>query len=251
LLPSADVKMQVTTAAFADNRGGAAVAVAVSVRPDVPAGTRLVDDVQLEASALDAAGAVKASAQEAFHIEGRGGRYERLLLMNLKPGRYQLRVAMQSKAASKAGSVFTGIDVPDFSKAPLTLSGIILHAEPGLAIAPADRLAAVVPVVPTTLRDFFRGQKVTAFLRVYQGGKAAIVPVSLRAQILDSRNTIVYDAGETISTDAFKANRAADSRLELPTDQLAPGPYLFTLQATDSGASVKRDVRFQIASPGR
>ena len=244
--------MQVTAAALADNnRGGAAIAVAVSIRPYVSAGTRLVDDVQLEASALDPAGAVKASAQEAFHIEGRGGRFERLLLMNLKPGRYQLRIAMQSKTAVKAGSVFTDIDVPDFSKAPLTLSGIILHAEPGLVVGPADRLAAVVPVVPTTLRDFFRGQKVTAFLRVYQGGRAAVVPVHLRAQILDGRNMKVYDADETLSTDGFKANRAADSRLELPIDQLAPGPYLFTLQATDPTATVTRDVRFQIMGAGK
>ena len=252
LLPSADLKMQVTTAAFADNnRGDAAIAIAVSVRPNVPAGTRLVDDVQLQASALDPAGTVKASAQELFHIEGRGGRYERLLLMNLKPGRYQLRIAMQSKAAVKTGSVFTDIEVPDFSKAPLTLSGIILHAEPSLAVAPADRLAAVAPVVPTALRDFFSGQHVTAFLRVYQGGKTPILPVSLRAQILDSRNMKVYDADQTLDRDRFNANRAAESRVELPIDRLAPGPYLFTLQATDPTGTVKRDVRFQIVDAGK
>ena len=249
LLPSADVKMQMVAAPFAQpGRSEAAVAIAVGVRPALAAGARVVDDVQLIVSALEPGGAVKASERESFHIEGRGGQYERLLLLNLKPGRYQLRVAAQSKAESKAGSVFTDIDVPDFSKAPLSLSGIVLHAQPGLPTAPADRLAAVVALAPTTQRDFVRGQQVTAFLRVYQGGKTSIVPVSLRAQILDSRSMIVYDASQTLESPRFAQNRAAESRLELPIDQLAPGAYLFTLQAADGSASVRRDVRFQIAA---
>lgn len=247
LLPSADVDMRLAVAPFwQPGHSEAAVAIALGVRPAVPAGTRLIDDVQLVVSALDVSGSAKASVRESFHIEGSGGAYERLLLLNLKPGHYQLRAAAQSKAQLKAGSVFADIDVPDFSKTALSFSGIVLHAQPGLPAAPADRLAGVLPLVPTTQRDFSNLQQVTAFLRVYQGGAAAIVPVSLRAQILDSQSRIVYDASQILDRTRFATNRTAETRLDLQIDQLAPGAYLLVLQGTEGSGSARADVRFQI-----
>ena len=44
---------------------------------------------------------------------------------NLPPGRYQMRVAAGNKAG-KAGSVVYDLEVPDFNKEPLMMSGVRL-----------------------------------------------------------------------------------------------------------------------------
>ena len=166
--------------------------------------------------------------------------------LDLKPGRYELRVSAASKLRGKAGSVFTDIEVPDFSR-PLSVSGVVVrHADPALTAPPNPDVAALVPVVPTTLRDFAGSQQVTTFLRVYQGGKGKLADVSLSARIRDVHDTVVFQAPQTLTADRFDANRAAEYRLALPIEKLAPGPYLLTIEGTLKKDTVRRDVRFQV-----
>ena len=53
-------------------------------------------------------------------------RYEFIDRLTLPPGRYDLRWNARSSSAGRGGTVFTAIDVPDVSRAPVTLSGVIL-----------------------------------------------------------------------------------------------------------------------------
>ena len=48
--------------------------------------------------------------------------------LDLPPGRYQLRVAAREANGGAVGSVFTDLEVPDFSKEPLAMSGILLSS---------------------------------------------------------------------------------------------------------------------------
>ena len=74
LLPIDGVELRVAAAPFwQPGRSEAAVTIALGVRPVIPPGARLVDDVQLIASALDGSGSEEASVRESFHIEGTGG----------------------------------------------------------------------------------------------------------------------------------------------------------------------------------
>ena len=45
--------------------------------------------------------------------------------LDLPPGRYQLRVAAREANNGSVGSVFTDLEVPDFSSQPLSMSGIL------------------------------------------------------------------------------------------------------------------------------
>ena len=45
--------------------------------------------------------------------------------LDLQPGRYLLRVAVREGNTRKAGMVTYDLEVPDFTKAPLTMSGIV------------------------------------------------------------------------------------------------------------------------------
>ena len=46
--------------------------------------------------------------------------------VDLPPGRYQLRVGARESGAGEMGTVFYDLDVPDFDKEPLTMSGLLL-----------------------------------------------------------------------------------------------------------------------------
>ena len=55
--------------------------------------------------------------------------------VELPPGRYQLRVAANELSSKAVGTVLYDLDVPDFTKAPLTMSGVALTSAVGVAAA--------------------------------------------------------------------------------------------------------------------
>jgi len=172
--------------------------------------------------------------------------YEVLSRVDLPAGRYQVRLAASSSMQGKSGSVFLDVDVPDFSTGDVSMSGVLLSVTPGPPAAPKDKLASLVPVVPTTERTFTGSDRVVAFARVYQGGKKALAPVTLTSRIVDGRGTAVFDATESVGADRFSANRAADYRLDLPLARLAPGLHLLTIDAQSGKVTARRAVRFVV-----
>jgi VWFA-related protein len=246
LVQSPGIRMQVSTAAFAViEKPGAALAITLGVRPEPLADTSQMDDVDFLAEAFTDSGAKAALWRQPFRIGTGVKQYELLTRLDLKPGRYQLRVSTESKLRGKTGSVFADLEVPDFSKA-LSLSGVVIHAEPALTAPPADAVSALVPIMPTTLREFAGDQQVTMFLKVYQGGNGKLAAVPLSVRIRDVHNRVVFEAPQTLAADRFGAIRAAEYRLTLPMDKLAPGPYLLTIEGTLKKDAVRRDVRFQV-----
>jgi VWFA-related protein len=253
LLPKGDVAMQVVATSFATaDAGKTAVAIVAGLRQPAPAGAdSIVEHVKLLITAYDPGGSRKASVARDVRVTlrprlaGDVG-YEVVARMDLKPGRYQLRLAAQSAMQGKAGSVFYDIDVPNFSKGGLSMSGLAVSATPGPTSAPKDGLAGLIPIVPTSGRDFATSDRATTFLRVYQGGKDALTPVTMTARIVDGRGATVFDTTETIGADRFAPARAADYRFDVPLTQLKPGLYLLTIRAAQGKRTASRDVRFTV-----
>jgi hypothetical protein len=246
LVPSAAIKMQVAAAAFAvPGKTGAAVAIALGVRPEPLEDLAQVDDVDVFAAAYTSEGAMVASWQQPARMGAGWTQYELVTRLDLKPGRYELRVSAASKLRGKAGSVFTDLEVPDFSK-PLSLSGVVVHADPALMAPSNPDVAALTPIAPTTVRDFAGSQQVTAFLKIYQGGRGKLADVPLSVRIRDVHDAVVFDAPQTLTADRFDATRGAEYRLALPIEKLAPGPYLLTIEGTLKKDTIRRDVRFQV-----
>jgi hypothetical protein len=126
------------------------------------------------------------------------------------------------------------------------LSGVLLESSPGLIVAASDALASIAPVIPTTLRDFTGTHRAIAFLTVYQGGRGVVVPVRMKARILDSTNHTVVEDTSMLVASQFGAPRAADYQYQLPLTRLAPGLYLLRLEATLGTATARRDIRFTL-----
>jgi VWFA-related protein len=251
LLPSPDIRMQVAAAPFAAlGRPGATVALVVALtQPAGPEGSRVKEQIDLAVSAYDIYGKAKASKRDGFDLTLRPGpdevAYEVLSQLDVKPGRYQLRIAAHDMARGKVGSVFYDLEVPDFSKGRVALSGLVLSATPAHPMATPAQLASLLPVVPTTLRAFTTSSRVEVFVRVYQNDKAPS-PVALVTNVTNDQGVVVFDATETLAAGRFEAG-AADHRVELPVSRLTPGAYLLRLEAkAPNRAAAGRAVPFRI-----
>jgi hypothetical protein len=252
VLPNPDMYLRESTAAFAipDRRDGA-LAVALGLTLPTPK-ERVNETVELVAGVYTREGKAVATRRQTAHVVLRpsdqpDAKLEILTRLDLKPGAYNVRFAVHDATLAKAGSVYTAVDVPNFEKDKLSLSGLAIAVAPGLMAAGRESLAGLIPVSPTTQRVFAQHEQVRAFLRVYQGGSKPLVPVRLRTAITDARDAPVVDATATLDPAQFDASRAADFPVTVPTSTLAPGPYLLTVEAsTDEKTIVRRDVRFSM-----
>jgi hypothetical protein len=141
--------------------------------------------------------------------------------------------------------LYHDVDVPDFSRDAVSLSGILLTAPMGPPSAPREGLKGLLPVKPTTRRQFSGAEQASAFFRIYQGGKAAVASVPLRVRIANEQEELVMDRTTHVAPQTFDAQRTADITIALPLVRLPKGSYLLTVEAGPK-ADVKRQVRFEV-----
>lgn len=257
IVPRTDFPLQVAAAAFArpagSPRGTPPAAVAVSVGVRRPAADRaLVEHVELLGRLFTipdgkAAGSTQYEARVEL-VPGDGeAEFELLSRLYARPGRYQLRVSVRSATLDQTASVYADVTIPDFSKEPLSLSGVVVGSTPAPKSAPRDALSALTPVTPTTRRDFTQADQVVVFVRVYQGGKRAVVPVEVRATITDDLDQVVVSETDVLPPGLFGSRRSTDHTWDIPLERLRPGAYLLTIAATGGPASAgPAHVRFRV-----
>lgn len=253
LLPKSDVPLDMMAAPFAiAGKKEAAIAVMVGVRQPIrETGVRTTERVGFQVNAFNvdgkAFGAKRMDVMVTLRPEASGmGEYELLSRLDLKPGRYQLRVALNVSSLTTSGSLYYDVDVPDFQKAPVSFSGMVLAARPSPPVTPKDGLPGVLPVTPTTRRSFSASDRVVAFTRVYQGGKDALAAVPLRIQLRNQDDFLIMNRQESLPAETFSKERSADVNIAVPLERLAPGAYLLTLESTLGKTTVKREVRFDV-----
>ena len=169
--------------------------------------------------------------------------YDALMQIPVKPGRYEVRVAAHRATDDVSGSVFADVEVPDFVETPISMSGVFITAMSGPTGVPRTAFADFVPVAPTASREFVRGDDLTAYFRVYQGGNKAPVDVPLAFRLTNEKDEVVATSTGTIAAAQFAgATRSADHRFALQLGNMRPGRYLVTFEATLGSDTARRDV---------
>ena len=252
ILPKTDLPLTVTVAPFAvPGSAEALVAIGIGVREPAPA-KRQLDKLDVQARAFSQGGDERAGI---FHkveavvapTDGADARFDVIVELRLKPGVYALRTSAESALLGRAGSVYSDIEIPDFAKAPLSMSGVLLQVVPQPpTVFGASNILAGLPVAPTTARTFTPAHRVKAFLRVYQGNSVKVVPVAITLNILDEAGTKVYEQASTLALRYFDSARSADVTMDVPVGSLSPGLHLLRIEATTGTATVRRDVTFRI-----
>jgi VWFA-related protein len=220
------------------------------------------DIVELTYMAIDANGKVRAGNTDKLTMNLRPetkARVEQtgIRLLNrieLPPGRYQLRVAGRDSAGGTLGSVLYDLEVPDFTKAPLVMSGLVLSSPTGAAqptARPDEQLKQVMPAPPVALRVFPQADELIVFAELYDNQPTP-------AHGVDLTTTVTTDTGEV----KFKTNEERSSAdlggkpggygyvAKIPLKDLAPGAYVLKVEGKSrlgSGPSSAREIRFSVA----
>jgi VWFA-related protein len=257
-LPKADFPMEVSVAPFAAANRQAELAVVLAVtQPNNPSSRNESgrEGVDVLISAFNPeTGTALGSWRQALNVGWNpaaavSGQYEVMSRIPVKSGRYELRLGART-ADGRTASVYTYVEVPDFSGDSLSLSGLVLSAipSPRMATAPKDAFAGLLPIAPTARRAFRTTDRVTGFLRVYQGGTRPVMPLTLTTRLVDSTNAQRGGGVRNIDAASFGPARSYDDRFDLPV-RLPPGEYLLTIDAAAGGKTAQRAVRFSVRQP--
>ena len=232
--------------------GPVAVTIVVGARQDAVT-SRTPQSIELQVAVFTPDGIAVGRSQRQTApltlLPGTGDtRYELVTQVPIKqPGRYTMRVAVHRATDGLHGSVYADVEVPDFAKAPLSMSGVWLEIAPGVLSVRSEGLSSLIPFVPTSSRTFARSGRLNAFFRVYQGGSDPLAPVALAVRITNDRNVVLANSTGAVGVERFDvASRAASHRFDLPLSVLEAGRYLLTFELTKGAAVVRRDVIFEV-----
>jgi len=264
-LPTPGVPMKVFAAPFKGAAPNAAVAMAVEIDASKfdyteKDGTWL-EKVEVVSTATDANGKVYPGERQTVNLMMKPQTYERvksrglrvLTQANLPPGRYQLRVAA-GNANGKAGGVIYDLDVPDFTKAPFTMSGIALTslaAQEVTTIAPKNPLRDFLPGPATASREFATGDTITMFGEVYEnqrGGAAHMIEIKTELRAEGGR-VIRNTSEQRSSTELQGASGGYGFTARIPLSEVAPGLYVVHVSAqalAGDRPQVSRDIQIQV-----
>ena len=229
-----------------------AVEIAAVVTVRMPAVIRPAEDIlTIVRTFYDASGRASAPVQSQLtrHLEPELGdetRYEVYSHFSLPPGRHQVRFNATSRVADDSGSVIVDIDVPDLSRGGAALSAIVLGNAP--TASRSDPLAALLPIVPTTARDFAPGDQVRALVKLFPGDAEPTVPVEMDVRIVDANDQVVVEMPpSSVPLEAFSVDRSAEYALDLPLSKLKAGLHLLSITATfDRNRIVRKDLVFRV-----
>jgi len=246
--PETGIPMGVTTAAFA-TPGKPGATVAVIARAQESGAQTRATQVNVLTGAYDRDGKPLATQNQTVMVapSAAGQRvfqYEAQSRLRLAPGRHEIRVAAQDPSRHLVGSVYTYAEVPDFAKAPISLSGVVLGLR---SSRPDGPFRDLFPLEPTARREFASTTHVTAFVRVYQAERDELVPVTISGRIADASSRPVHESKKTVFDGAKNGSHSADYQFELPLSVMTPGQYLLTIEATrKENQKARREVIFAV-----
>jgi len=209
-LPVSGLAMKVFAAPFKGVAPNASVLLGVELRGrDLD--TSANSSIELAAFAVDVKGKVKASNRETLslnlkpdtktRVEQTGLRL--LSRLNMPPGRYQLRVATHDTGGGALGSVLYDLEVPDFDKEPLSMSGLVLTSassslEP--TAKPDEDLRQVLPGPPAATRSFAQNDQIAFFTDVYDNDVSNAHTVDITSTLTSDEGHVVFKNAEERST---------------------------------------------------
>lgn len=267
-VPTAGLPMHLAVPAFKHTASAARVWMTLDVPADVfrfeDRGGAAAEDLLLVYQVIEPGGKVAASSREDVQMRLRPETravVERLgfrviFPIEVKPGRYQVRVAARTANGARQGSVFTDLVVPDFFKlsaGALAWSGVALTSasEVQTPTRPADpALAQAFPLMPAATRAFRRGDRLAVYAEAYDNGSGPARTVDLSAVVRDDTGKAVFTTSEQRSSAELAGNRGGYGfRVEIPLAGLPPGSYVLSLTAESRGsrdAPSTRDIPFTI-----
>jgi VWFA-related protein len=173
--------------------------------------------------------------------------------LDLDPGRYHLRVAAREGNTRKSGSVTFDLEVPEFSKGPLTMSDIALtSAMSGVAptIRPKDPLEKLLPGPLSSYREFTPADEIALFAEIYDNVRQAHKTEISATVKAEGGQTVFETREERDSSELAGSAGGYGFQTRVPLKGLAPGLYVLRVEATTrigDRPTVAREIVFRVA----
>lgn len=173
--------------------------------------------------------------------------------IDLPVGRYQLRAAARDSQKNVIGSVVYDLEIPDFYKDPIAMSGLTMTSLAGAALMtarPDDQLKAVLPAPPVALRAFPQNDEIALFAEIYDNsGKTPHKVDIVTSMLTDEGRTVFKNEDERDSSELQGASGGYGYTTRVPLSELAPGDYVLSVEARSrlgNDTVTNRQVRIRI-----
>src|SRR5262245_58253367 len=181
-------------------------------------------------------------------VEERGLRV--LGRLDLPPGRYQIRYAAHESGADTVGSVRYDLEVPDFAKAPLSLSGLVVTSALGSAIPTVrlDERLRALPGPPMAARTFPPNDELVLFVEIYDNLPAKPHTLELLTTLTGEDSTVRFRADAVLQPADPNGGPAASGYMRrIPLKEVPPGSYLIKVAVRARPGSETADRQMLIA----
>jgi len=185
-----------------------------------------------------------------------GGSFRIIRRLQLPPGRYQLRVGAREKNGGLTGTVVTDLEAPDFTKAPLTMSGIALtsiaasHVPTASPDPSVNEFKDVLPAPPTAAREFVQADTLTLFTEVYDNAVSTPHRVAITASVLADDGKVVFTTSDERKSEELQGSTGGYGyRTQIPLSAIAPGRYVLRVEAKSllgNSTPITREIEFRV-----
>ena len=156
--------------------------------------------------------------------------------LELPVGRYQVRVAVREANSRRSGLVTYDLEVPDYVKDTLAISGIALTSMASslsmTARPKVDPLLKMLPAPMTTFRDFAQNDEIAMFAEVYDSGAGPAHKVEIRLTMNAEGGQSVFQAREERDSSELGGKGGGYGfSARIPLKDVAPGLYVVRLEA--------------------
>lgn len=265
-IPMTGIPLRAFAAAFKGTAPNAAVAVSVEMRAAdfkyAEKNGTFNDIVTVSFTPIGADGAIKAGKRSKATLALKPATLEAarkygvrvLSSLDLPPGRYQIRIAAGEDGAARAGTVLYDLDVPDFAKAPISMSGVVVSAASAgqlVTVGTEGPLAALLPGPTIATREFDRADTLGLFAEVYENAPGATthkVDLTTTARAEDGR-TVFTSREERSSTELQGGRGGYGYTPQIQLKDFAPGSYVIHVEArarTANEPGIGRDIQIRV-----
>jgi hypothetical protein len=177
--------------------------------------------------------------------------------IDLPPGRYTLRIGARENNTKKSGSVSYDLEVPDFTKEPLVMSGLALTSAASSVTPTArgkDPLQQLLPGPLSTHREFPQGDELALFAEIYDNATRQPHKVNIRASLRAEGGQSVFQTSEERDSAELKGSGGGYGfTARIPLKDVAPGLYVVRVEAQSQlgdRPSVTRETVIRVAGDG-
>jgi hypothetical protein len=265
-LPLAGVPLAATAAVFKGPSPNGSIVISTLIGSSLPLVEKdgaFLNDIEVAVVAVDQKGKVFPGDRNTLNLNLKPDSMKRfralgfrfITQLDVPPGRYTLRIGAREAVTKTSGSVSYDVEVPDFSKLPLNMSGLALTSAASSltqTARPKDPLAKLLPGPLTTYREFPQNDQIAFFTEVYDNQASTPHKVDLTATVKAEGGQTVFQTREERDSSELKGSSGGFGfTARVPLKEMEPGLYVLRVEAQSRVGDrpmVARETVFRVTS---